>query len=214
MPAYLIIFDAIHSNICAVTLDNGTIVSPYKKIKEPVDNTRISEDLLHEIPFKHASCQEYNTAPTKKNWMFWSPNYRVRVLRGGQWTDSKIRLNNRKFTVQNDERYFINYYSKNSNRYDYMASRVYSEYVLNPYFIKDRLKFAAKLRKIITRSQMIEQRAEPVVRRAGLEACPICQEIQSRRRRQSLHCGHEFHHRCIQRWFERSRTCPVCRANV
>ncbi|XP_011692816.1 PREDICTED: E3 ubiquitin-protein ligase TRAIP-like [Wasmannia auropunctata] len=28
------------------------------------------------------------------------------------------------------------------------------------------------------------------------------------------HCGHVFHHRCLFQWFERSETCPQCRART
>ncbi|XP_011692833.1 PREDICTED: E3 ubiquitin-protein ligase TRAIP-like isoform X1 [Wasmannia auropunctata] len=28
------------------------------------------------------------------------------------------------------------------------------------------------------------------------------------------HCGHVFHHRCLSQWFERSKTCPQCRART
>lgn len=42
--------------------------------------------------------------------------------------------------------------------------------------------------------------------------CAICQEPMSKPIR--LQCGHIFCEACIAEWFERERTCPMCRAAV
>ncbi len=43
--------------------------------------------------------------------------------------------------------------------------------------------------------------------------CSIClNNITSGQDTTSLSCGHIFHSNCIQRWFRRNATCPVCRA--
>jgi len=46
-----------------------------------------------------------------------------------------------------------------------------------------------------------------------MEECPICLEPVIVTAAQ-LGCGHALHTHCARRWFERSRTCPVCRGGV
>ena len=42
--------------------------------------------------------------------------------------------------------------------------------------------------------------------------CSICCENLISGHTQELHCGHLFHHECIERWIEESHTCPICRS--
>ena len=42
--------------------------------------------------------------------------------------------------------------------------------------------------------------------------CSICFEKLVDKNTQVLHCGHEFHHDCIERWIKESSTCPSCRS--
>lgn len=46
--------------------------------------------------------------------------------------------------------------------------------------------------------------------------CPICQEMinASEIRREINHCGHTFHVQCIDSWFRRSVSCPICRYDI
>jgi hypothetical protein len=44
------------------------------------------------------------------------------------------------------------------------------------------------------------------------DMCTICQEKMSSPI--VLHCNHIFCEDCVSEWFERERTCPLCRANV
>ncbi|XP_038059751.1 RING finger and transmembrane domain-containing protein 2-like [Patiria miniata] len=44
------------------------------------------------------------------------------------------------------------------------------------------------------------------------EACPICQDNFTNP--VELHCKHIFCEECVTMWFDRERTCPMCRAKV
>lgn len=45
--------------------------------------------------------------------------------------------------------------------------------------------------------------------------CTICQErVGEMGEWRTLHCGHHFHNNCIQRVFQDSVFCPVCRADI
>lgn len=41
--------------------------------------------------------------------------------------------------------------------------------------------------------------------------CVICIDKLAKKNVQELHCGHMFHHDCIEKWLETSSTCPCCR---
>lgn len=43
--------------------------------------------------------------------------------------------------------------------------------------------------------------------------CPICHE-EDNNIRQTLACNHTFHYHCIQQWFQRNNTCPLCRMHI
>jgi hypothetical protein len=43
-------------------------------------------------------------------------------------------------------------------------------------------------------------------------SCPICQDDLTEPI--ALHCKHIFCEACISMWFDRERTCPLCRAAV
>lgn len=44
------------------------------------------------------------------------------------------------------------------------------------------------------------------------ERCSICYEyIRSFEIIRTLSCGHQFHQKCVDKWFERKDTCPLCR---
>ncbi|KAK3241737.1 hypothetical protein CYMTET_48531 [Cymbomonas tetramitiformis] len=51
----------------------------------------------------------------------------------------------------------------------------------------------------------------PWVKLAG-DHCTICQE--NMRQPISLRCKHVFCEDCVTEWFERERTCPLCRAVI
>jgi len=42
--------------------------------------------------------------------------------------------------------------------------------------------------------------------------CPVCFDRLVDKNTQVLHCGHKFHHDCIERWLETNNTCPSCRS--
>ena len=44
--------------------------------------------------------------------------------------------------------------------------------------------------------------------------CAICQEGMKDNEVRKVGCNHMYHKECIDKWFERSNTCPVCRHNV
>lgn len=45
--------------------------------------------------------------------------------------------------------------------------------------------------------------------------CCICLETLSfRQHSRTLQCNHLFHKKCIDKWFDRDRRCPVCRAEA
>ncbi|XP_055836397.1 E3 ubiquitin ligase BIG BROTHER-related-like [Solanum dulcamara] len=47
------------------------------------------------------------------------------------------------------------------------------------------------------------------------EACAICLlEYKDEDTIAILQCGHEFHDECINKWLQRKKTCPFCRASV
>ena len=44
--------------------------------------------------------------------------------------------------------------------------------------------------------------------------CTICREDINRENgimRKITHCGHVFHQKCLDKWFETHKTCPICR---
>ncbi|KAK6774595.1 hypothetical protein RDI58_029834 [Solanum bulbocastanum] len=47
------------------------------------------------------------------------------------------------------------------------------------------------------------------------EACAICLlEYKDEDYIGTLQCGHEFHAQCINKWLQRKKSCPFCRASV
>ena len=48
------------------------------------------------------------------------------------------------------------------------------------------------------------------------ERCSICQDVfqQGQTLRTIVHCEHEFHRACIDRWFLQNVHCPVCRFDI
>ena len=42
--------------------------------------------------------------------------------------------------------------------------------------------------------------------------CPICHDSLSEPTK--LHCKHIFCEECVSTWFDREKTCPMCRAQV
>lgn len=41
--------------------------------------------------------------------------------------------------------------------------------------------------------------------------CPICLDKISDGDKKIIKCSHIFHEECINKWFERSHQCPLCR---
>ncbi len=46
------------------------------------------------------------------------------------------------------------------------------------------------------------------------EECVICLEDISSDDEQLLSCQHKFHEKCIKRWFNNQRNCPICRFEI
>lgn len=46
------------------------------------------------------------------------------------------------------------------------------------------------------------------------ENCPICFEEINHKNSKKLQCGHLFHVDCLDKWFEKNYTCPMCRTEV
>ena len=42
--------------------------------------------------------------------------------------------------------------------------------------------------------------------------CVICLDDISHNNKHFLHCGHQFHCRCIKQWLTRNKYCPVCKS--
>jgi len=46
-----------------------------------------------------------------------------------------------------------------------------------------------------------------------VKLCPICHE-EDNVVRHTLRCNHTFHLHCINEWFRRQNTCPLCRCRI
>lgn len=47
------------------------------------------------------------------------------------------------------------------------------------------------------------------------EACPICwEEYNTSEKLMVLGCGHYAHETCLKSWYEKSRSCPICRSTT
>ena len=47
------------------------------------------------------------------------------------------------------------------------------------------------------------------------ESCSVClEEYAEGDRMRTLPCGHQFHSRCIDRWLQNNRACPICKKDV
>jgi len=44
--------------------------------------------------------------------------------------------------------------------------------------------------------------------------CAICQEAIQTDATRIIHCGHDYHHACLNNWFTMSVRCPVCRFDI
>lgn len=44
--------------------------------------------------------------------------------------------------------------------------------------------------------------------------CSICFEKLVSKETRIVHCGHEFHHNCIEKWLEKKNSCPLCRGLI
>ena len=44
--------------------------------------------------------------------------------------------------------------------------------------------------------------------------CSICFEKLVSKDTQIIHCGHEFHNDCIDKWLEKENSCPLCRGLI
>ncbi|CAL1285619.1 unnamed protein product [Larinioides sclopetarius] len=41
--------------------------------------------------------------------------------------------------------------------------------------------------------------------------CCVCLDTTRYRKMKSLHCSHSFHEKCINKWMETNKKCPLCR---
>jgi len=82
-------------------------------------------------------------------------------------------------------------------------------------FLYDRLRHCtATLRAFLLREVQYGKYAttEQLV---GADVCPICQDRMSDLRDPIvLECGHLFCEECVSQWFEREKTCPLCRVSI
>jgi len=47
------------------------------------------------------------------------------------------------------------------------------------------------------------------------ESCSVClEEYAEGDRVRTLPCGHQFHSRCVDRWLQNNRACPICKKEV
>ena len=46
------------------------------------------------------------------------------------------------------------------------------------------------------------------------EECCICLEKQKEKELTILRCKHTFHQKCMTKWLENNRTCPMCRTYI
>ena len=44
--------------------------------------------------------------------------------------------------------------------------------------------------------------------------CAICYHKMRWYHKKTLHCGHQFHRKCINKWLEKKNKCPFCRRIV
>ena len=44
--------------------------------------------------------------------------------------------------------------------------------------------------------------------------CPICLDVIDDKLIRLVGCNHTFHHSCINTWYLKSNTCPLCRKNI
>jgi len=72
--------------------------------------------------------------------------------------------------------------------------------------------FIASLRAYVLREVQYGKYATSEQLILAGDQCTICQEKMSSPI--VLHCSHIFCEDCVSEWFERERTCPLCRANV
>lgn len=66
-------------------------------------------------------------------------------------------------------------------------------------------------------ADQIRHATERIVLEEALEEnCAICQDrMEAQNATRKIHaCGHSFHTECIDTWFERSVSCPVCRHDI
>ncbi|XP_022095814.1 RING finger and transmembrane domain-containing protein 2-like [Acanthaster planci] len=69
----------------------------------------------------------------------------------------------------------------------------------------------ATVRNVLKDSQYGSRPSSEQIQVVG-EACPICQDNFNNP--VELHCKHIFCEECVTMWFDRERTCPMCRAKV
>ena len=47
------------------------------------------------------------------------------------------------------------------------------------------------------------------------EQCNICLDTYySRQTITILKCGHKYHKNCLQKWFQKKKTCPICSIEI
>ena len=79
--------------------------------------------------------------------------------------------------------------------------------------VRQRKPVARKpaVRKPVVRKPVARKRVSNVGAGVG-ETCNIClEEMVVGDKRSVLKCKHVFHHKCLAKWMERSKTCPVDR---
>ena len=53
------------------------------------------------------------------------------------------------------------------------------------------------------------------IKECGNDSCYICYELYKLGEyKRSLHCGHHFHKKCIDKWLKTNVSCPLCRNDI
>lgn len=54
-----------------------------------------------------------------------------------------------------------------------------------------------------------------IVRMLYITNCSIClNSILILQKRDQIPCGHMYHSECINKWFNKKKTCPMCRVRI
>jgi len=88
----------------------------------------------------------------------------------------------------------------------------------NPYNIEDNYEENLLLKDIpkgFTKKQISFLTSISYGKKIKEKECSICIDtFKTRNKVRKLDCGHVFHKKCIDSWFDKAKTCPLCRCEV